>query len=357
MESIRDSSTPPFSRVAPMSSDTKHRVFVTRNIPDAGLEIVQDACETEVWTEPLPPSRELLLEKISGCHGVLSLLTEAVDAEFFDAAGDQLAVVSNYAVGFNNIDVAEATRRGIRVGHTPNVLTDATADMAFTLLITAARRIVEAADHVRAGEWKTWEPRGHIGLDLCGKTIGIVGMGRIGFAMAKRCYGGWGMQVLYHDQYTNEAANTELGARQVDLDTLLAESDFVSVHVDLNDTTSGMFNSEAFGKMKPTAVFINSARGPLHVSADLHGALSSGEIFAAGLDVTDPEPPAADDPLLSLPNCVVVPHIASATISSRNGMAEIAANNLLAGLAGEPLPCWVNPEVGEDNGDNQTPDR
>ena len=180
-----------------MSSDTKHRVFVTRNIPDAGLEIVQSACETEIWTEPLPPSRELLLEKISGCHGVLSLLTEAVDAEFFDAAGDQLAVVSNYAVGFNNIDVAEATRRGIRVGHTPNVLTDATADMAFTLLITAARRIVEAADHVRSGEWKTWEPRGHIGLDLCGKTIGIVGMGRIGFAMAKRCYGGWGLSLIH----------------------------------------------------------------------------------------------------------------------------------------------------------------
>ena len=165
------------------------------------------------------------------------------------------------------------------------------------------------------------------------------------------------MQVLYHDQYVNEAAETELGARQVDLDTLLAESDFVSVHVDLNDTTSGMFNTEAFGKMKPTAVFINSARGPLHVSEDLHDALSGGDIFAAGLDVTDPEPPAADDPLLSLPNCVVVPHIASATISSRNGMAEIAANNLLAGLAGEPLPCWVNPEVGEDdNEDNQTPD-
>ncbi len=343
-----------------MSSDAKHRVFVTRYIPDAGLEIVQAACDAEIWTEPLPPSRDLLLEKIAGCHGVLSLLTEDVDAEFFEAAGNQLTVVSNYAVGFNNIDVLEATRRGIRVGHTPGVLTDATADMAFTLLITAARRIVEAADYVRGGEWKTWEPRGHVGLDLCGKTIGIVGMGRIGFAMAKRCHGGWGMEVLYHDRYTNEAAEAELGARQVDLDTLLAESDFVTVHVDLNDTTVGMFNTIAFGKMKSTAVFINSARGPLHVSEDLHDALSNGEIFAAGLDVTDPEPPAADDPLLSLPNCVVVPHIASATISSRNGMAEIAANNLLAGLAGKPLPCWVNPEVGGDNGDNGdngTPDR
>ena len=332
-----------------MSSNAPHRVFVTRNIPDAGLEIVQANCEAEIWTEPLPPPREVLLEKIAGCDGVLSLLTERVDAEFFDAAGDQLSVVSNYAVGFNNIDIAEATRRGIRVGHTPGVLTDATADMAFTLLISTARRIVEAADYVRGGDWRTLEPRGHIGLDLCGKTIGIVGMGRIGFAMAKRCHGGWGMSVLYHDQYTNEAAETQLGARQVDLDTLLSESDFVSVHVDLNDSTTGMFNTAAFQKMKSTAIFINSARGPLHVSSDLHDALRDGEIFAAGLDVTDPEPPPADDPLLSLANCLVVPHIASATVASRNGMAEIAANNLLAGLAGDPLPCWVNPDVGQDN--------
>lgn len=328
-----------------MTSDSKPRVFVTRNIPDAGLDIVTAACDAEIWREPLPPSREILLEKIAGCHGVLSLLTESVDAEFFDAAGDQLSVVSNYAVGFNNIDIPEASRRGIRIGHTPGVLTDATADMAFTLLIAASRRIVEAADYVRAGRWQTWEPRGHIGQDLVGKTIGIVGMGRIGFAMAKRCHGGWDMDVLYHDQFQNEAAESQLGARQVDLDTLLAESDFVSAHVDLNESTTGMFNSDAFRKMKSTAVFINSARGPLHVSQDLHDALVGGEIFAAGLDVTDPEPPAADAPLLRLPNCLVVPHIASGTVSSRNGMAEIAARNLLAGLAGEALPCWVNPDV------------
>ncbi|MFP6768176.1 MAG: D-glycerate dehydrogenase [Planctomycetaceae bacterium] len=328
-----------------MSSDNKSKVFVTRNIPDAGLDLIRDACDAEVWIEPLPPSRDVLLETIAGCEGVISLLTERVDSEFFEAAGQQLKVVSNYAVGFNNIDVAEATRRGIRVGNTPGVLTNATADMAFTLLIAAARRIVEAADYVRNGEWKTWEPRGHIGMDLCNKTIGIVGMGRIGFAMAKRCRGGWGMDVLYHDQFQNEDAETQLGARRVDLNTLLSESDFVSVHVDLNETTTGMFNTDAFERMKPTAIFINSARGPLHVGQDLFNALASGEIFAAGLDVTDPEPILDDDPLLSLPNCLVVPHIASGTVSSRNGMAEIAANNLLAGLADQPLPCWVNPEV------------
>ncbi len=320
------------------------RVFVTRRIPEAGLSRVLEHCDADVWDGQLPPERAELLRRIEGCEGLLSLLTEKVDAEFMDAAGSQLKVISNFAVGYNNIDVEQANRRGIRVGNTPDVLTDATADMAFTLLISSARRIVEAQDYVRAGNWKTWEPLGLIGCDLVGKTIGIVGMGRIGFAMAKRCHGGWGMNVLYHDKYRNEAAETELGAQQVELDQLLTESDFVSVHTDLNETTNRLFNAETFKKMKNTAVFINSARGPIHVAADLHQALNSGEIFAAGLDVTDPEPIPMDDPLLSTPNCIIAPHIASGTVSSRNGMAEIAADNLIAGLSGSPLRCWVNPD-------------
>lgn len=321
----------------------KPRVFVTREIPAAGLDKVLAACDAEVWREPLPPSRDVLLGKIRGCDGVLTLLTEKVDAEFMDAAGPQLKVVSNFAVGFNNIDVPEATRRGIRVGNTPGVLTDATADMAFALLISASRRIVESVDYVRAGNWKTWEPLGHIGADLQGRTIGIVGMGRIGYAMAKRCRGGWDMNILYTDRAPSEIAERELGARFVDFDTLLAESDFVSVHTDLNDSTRNLFNAAAFKKMKKTAVFINSARGPIHNEYDLAEALRNGDIFAAGLDVTDPEPPPLDDPLIRLPNCVVAPHIASATVSSRNGMAEIAADNLLAGMAGRPLRHCVNP--------------
>lgn len=322
----------------------KPKVFVTREIPAAGLEKVVAACDADVWPEHLPPSRDVLLQRVAGCEGVLSLLTEKVDAEFMDAVGPQLKVISNFAVGYNNIDIEEATRRGIRVGNTPDVLTDATADMAFALLMSASRRIVESQDYIRAGKWQTWEPLGHIGVDLIGRTVGIVGMGRIGFAMAKRCHGGFGMKVLYHDKYRNEAAETELGAQQVDIDTLLTESDFVSVHTDLNETTSGMFNASAFRKMKNTAVFINSARGPIHNQKDLHDALKSGEIFAAGLDVTDPEPIPMDDPLLTLSNCVIAPHIASATVSSRNGMAEIAADNLISGLKGEPLRCWVNRE-------------
>lgn len=323
---------------------SKPRVFVTRLIPEAGLSKIRAACDAEIWSEPLPPPAEVVRSKIAQCDGLLSLLTERIDGPLLDAA-PRLKVVSNYAVGFNNIDVPAATERGVCVGNTPGVLTDATADLAFALLMAASRRIVESHTWTLAGHWKTWEPLGHIGQDLVGRTIGIAGLGRIGYAMAKRCHGGWGMKVIYHDLHPNEAAERELGAKRVDLDTLLRESDFISVHADLNDTTRGMFNTAAFAKMKPTCVFINTARGPLVVEKDLVEALKSGKIFAAGLDVTDPEPPSLDNPLLTLPNCVVVPHIASATVSSRNAMAEIAADNLIAGVTGQPLRAWVNPQV------------
>jgi glyoxylate reductase len=322
----------------------KPKVFVTRVIPEIGLERIRDFCEADIWTQPLPPPLDVLRQKVAECEGLLSLLTEKIDAALLDAA-PRLRVVSNYAVGFNNIDVAAATARGIAVGNTPGVLTDATADMAFSLLICAARRIVESQRYAAQGHWKTWEPLGHIGQDLVGRTVGVFGMGRIGYAFAQRCYGGWGMKVLYHDVRPNEQAEVELAARQVDFETLLRESDFLSVHANLDESTRGIFNLSAFQKMKRTAVFVNTARGPLVVEKDLVEALKTGLIFAAGLDVTDPEPPAPDNPLLTLPNCVVAPHIASATVSSRNGMAEIAADNLIAGLKGEPLRAWVNPEV------------
>jgi glyoxylate reductase len=284
----------------------------------------------------------VLLKKVAGCDGILALLTDKVDAELMDAAGSQLKVISNFAVGTNNVDIDEATRRGIRVGNTPDVLTDATADMALALMLSAARRITESQDYVRQQHWKTWEPLGMIGQDLVGKTLGIVGMGRIGQATAKRCRGGWDMKILYHSRSVNEEAERQLGARRVDWPTVLAESDFVSVHTSLNEATKGMFNKIAFESMKPTAVFVNTARGPIHVHADLYAALRGGQIFSAGLDVTDPEPILPDDPLLTLANCVIAPHIGSATVSSRDGMAEIAADNLLAGLRGQPLRCWVN---------------
>ncbi len=325
---------------------TQPKVFVTRRIPEQGLSKVLAHCQAEVWPEPLPPPYEVLLEKVKSCDGLLSLLTDRIDANLMDAA-PHLKVISNFAVGYNNIDLPAATQRGIRVGNTPGVLTDATADMAFCLLIAAARRIVEGHQYTLSGRWKTWEPLGHIGMDLVGRTIGIVGMGRIGFALAKRCHAGWDMKVLYHDVYRHEKAEQELGARSVDMDTLLRESDFVSVHTDLNEKTKGMFNEACFAKMKRNAIFINTARGPIHDQKALYQALRDRVIFAAGLDVTDPEPPDPKDPLLTLSNVVIAPHIASATLETRGAMAEIAADNLLAGVAGQPLRAWVNPEAAE----------
>jgi glyoxylate reductase len=320
------------------------KVFVTRHIPAVGLEKIRAACHAEVWSDPLPPPYEVLRQNVADCVGLVSLLTDRIDAALMDAA-PRLRVVSNFAVGFNNIDIPAATQRGIVVGNTPGVLTDATADMAFCLLIGAARRLVDGHQYGHGNQWKTWEPLGHLGQDLVGRTLGIVGMGRIGCALAKRCRGGWDMKVLYHDMYANAAAELDLGARKVELDTLLKESDFVSVHTDLNDQTRGLFNLARFRQMKPTAVFVNTARGPIVVEADLLEALRTGVIFAAGLDVTDPEPPAANSPLYRTPNLIVAPHIASATIGTRNNMAEICASNLIAGLKREPLPAWVNPEV------------
>ncbi len=322
----------------------KPKVFVTRVLPEAGLARVRQHCDAEVWADPLPPPHAVLLEKVAACDGLVSLLTDKVDAALLDAA-PRLKVVSNFAVGFNNVDVPAATARGVAVGNTPGVLTDATADMAFCLLIAAARRVVEGHAYTLSGKWKTWEPLGHLGQDLAGRTLGVVGLGRIGVALARRCRFGWDMNVLYHDVHRNEAAERDLGARQVDFDTLLRESDFVSVHTDLNEQTRGLFGAAAFAKMKPTAVLVNTARGPIVDQKALAEALRAGTIFAAGLDVTDPEPPADDDPLLKLPNVVVAPHIASATVGTRDAMATICADNLLAGLRGDKLPGWVNPEV------------
>ncbi len=323
------------------SEQRRPRVFVTREIPAAGLDRVRAHCDAEVWPGALPPPPATLRERLQGCEGLLSLLTDRIDAELMDAAPD-LRVISNFAVGFDNIDVAEATRRGIAVGNTPDVLTEATADMAFCLLIAAARRLVESCGYAREGRWKTWEPLGHVGRDLRERTLGIVGMGRIGAALARRCRRGWDMRVLYCDVRANPEAERDLGARRVDFDALLRESDFVSIHTNLNDETRGLFDARALARMKPGAVLVNTARGAVVNQGDLREALAERRIFAAGLDVTDPEPPDTADPLLALPNATVAPHIASATVDTRDAMAEIAADNLLRGLAGEPLRCPVN---------------
>jgi glyoxylate reductase len=325
---------------------SRPKVFVSRRIPDEGLNAITAACDVDLWPNQLPPPAEVLRERVKNCDGLVSLLTDRIDGSLLDAA-PRLKVVSNYAVGFNNVDVPACTARGVCVGNTPGVLTDATADIAVTLMLAAARRIGEGAADAKAGKWLTWEPLGWLGQDLAGRTLGIVGMGRIGFAAAKRLHHGWGMKVLYTEQVPRPEAEKEFGAKWVELDELLAQSDFISAHVDLNPSTKGMFGASQFKKMKRTAVFVNTARGPLVDQVALAEALRSGTIFAAGLDVTEPEPLPPDHELYKLPNCIIVPHIASATVDTRNAMARLCANNLLAGVNGEPLPTWVNPEVGE----------
>jgi glyoxylate reductase len=321
------------------------RVFVSRRIPEEGLRAVAGFADADVWPDELPPPREELLRRVAGVDGLLALLTDRVDDELLDAAGPQLRVVSNYAVGFDNVDVPACTRRGVAVGNTPGVLTETTADLAFALLMAAARRLTEGYDYVRADRWKTWGPLLLLGTDVHHATLGIIGFGRIGREMARRA-AGFDMTVLYHDAVRaspeDEAA---LHARSVPLDELLAASDFVSLHVNLTSETRGLMGREAFHKMKPTAIVINTSRGPVVDQGALYEALRDGVIGGAALDVTDPEPMRADDPLLTLPNCLIVPHIASGSRATRARMAEIAAANLLAGLRGEALPAPVNPEV------------
>jgi len=321
------------------------RVFVSRRIPDQGLDQILAECDATVWPDELPPARDQLLSAVEGCDGILTLLTDRVDAELLDRAGPRLKVVSNFAVGYDNIVVSEATDRGVAVGNTPGVLTDTTADLAFALLMAAGRRVVEGDHYVRAGRWRTWGPLLLLGTDISGATLGIVGFGRIGQAMARRA-SGFGMTVLYHDIARLPKEVTEpLGATYTDLDELFARSDFVSLHTNLTTQTRHLVNVTRLRSMKPTSVLINTSRGPVVDQQALYRALQEGWIMAAGLDVTDPEPMPADDPLLTLENCLVVPHIASASRITRGRMAEIAAANLIAGARGERLRAAVNPEV------------
>jgi glyoxylate reductase len=321
------------------------RVFVTRVIPEGGLKLVREACDAEIWPDEVPPSRHVLLKKVRGVDGLLSLLTDTVDAEVMEAAGLGLKVISNYAVGYDNVDVAAATARGIPVGNTPGVLTETTADMAFALLMAAARRVVEGADYVQSGRWRTWGPMLLLGHDVHGATLGIVGMGRIGQALARRA-AGFDMRIVYYDPYCDAGKGPFVDiALRCDLEDLLAESDFVSLHVPLTEDTYHLVNAGALARMKPTAVLVNTSRGPVVDPDALYQALSTGQIAYAALDVTDPEPLPADHKLLTLPNCLVVPHIASASWATRTRMAIMAAENLLAGLQGQRLPNCVNPAV------------
>jgi glyoxylate reductase len=320
----------------------KPLIAVTRVLPDAGMEMLHAASDIElrVWPDELPPDRDQLDRLLDGASGAITLVTDPVDGALLDRHPD-LKVVANFAVGYDNIDVMAASERNVLVTNTPGVLTETTADFAFALLISAARRIVEGADYVRAGKWQTWGPTLLLGHDVHGATIGIVGYGRIGREVAKRA-AGFSMRILAFDQ---QPISPDDIAQAVDLDTLLKESDFVCLNVALTDETRGMIGERELGLMKPSAILINAARGPVVQTEALYDALTSGQIAGAALDVTDPEPLPADHPLIQLPNCLIVPHIASASIATRSKMATMAAANALEGVRGNRPPNLVNESV------------
>jgi glyoxylate reductase len=305
------------------------RVFVTRQLPGSALDRLSAEHEVEIWPEQLPPSRDELLARAPQLEGLLSLLTDPVDAEFMDAAPG-LRAISNYAVGTDNVDLEAATARSIPVGSTPGVLTESTADLAVALMLGLARHLVEGDAYVRRGEWRTWEPGLLLGRDLHGATVGIVGFGRIGQAVARRLEG-FGCKLLSAD------INGD-----VPLEELLERADFVTIHTPLTPETRGLIGDEALRRMKPTAYLVNTSRGPVVDTEALARALHAGEIAGAALDVTDPEPLSGDHPLLEAPGILVLPHIASATHATRERMADMAVDNLLAGLAGKPMPNQAN---------------
>jgi glyoxylate reductase len=324
---------------------TSPRVFVTRAIAQEALDRIAAAADMEVWPDELPPPYDVLRKKAEDADGLLTMLSDRIDAGLLrDAA--RLKVVSNYAVGYDNIDVAEATKHRIVVGNTPGVLSETTADFAFALLMAAARRVVEADKHTRRGLWRTWGPMVLLGQDIHGATLGIVGLGRIGEGVARRARG-FDMQVLYHDvRRRSPEEEARLGVEYVpDLPALLSRSDFVSLHVPLLPETRQLISATELAMMKSTAVLVNTSRGPVVHQAALYQALKSRQIFAAAIDVTEVEPIPADDPLLTLDNIIIAPHIASASVATRRNMALMAADNLLAGLRGQLPGHCVNPEA------------
>lgn len=322
----------------------KPRVYVTREIPERGLKMVMERFEVEVWPEYGPPPKSVIIEKSRDADALLTLLTDKIDSEVFDAAPN-LKIVAQMAVGYDNIDVGEATKRGIYVTNTPGVLTETTADLAWALLMAIARRIVEADRYLREGRWKVaWHPKMLLGRDVYGATLGIIGAGRIGSAVARRARG-FNMRILYYDVVRRPELEKEVGAEFVDLETLLKESDFISIHVPLTKDTYHMIDAERLKLLKKTAYIINTSRGQVIDERALYEALKEGRIAGAALDVFEQEPISMDNPLLKLDNVVLTPHIGSASYETRSRMAEMAARNLIEFFEGRVPPNLVNTDV------------
>ncbi len=318
-------------------------IVVTRKLPDEALIILRNVGELLLWEPDAIIPRPTLLQQVNTADALLCMVTERIDDELLDHA-PQLKIVANMAVGYDNVDVPALTRRGILFTNTPGVLTETTADLAFALLLAIARRIGEGERIVREGRWGAWNPFAFLGRDVHHATLGIIGLGRIGVGVAKRARG-FDMRVLYTNRGRNVEAEEQLGCTRVDLPTLFHESDFVVVLTPLNAETRGLISTPQFQQMKQTACLINAARGPIVDQHALYFALRDGLIAGAALDVTDPEPLPMSDPLLTLDNCLIVPHVGSASIATRTRMATLAAENIVAFLSGHRPPTPVNPEV------------
>lgn len=321
------------------------RILVTRNFPSIGIDLLKaEGYSITERVEKFPMSYEELIEKSKSHNILFCTLTEKIDKHFLNECS-HLKMISQFGVGYDNIDISEATRLKIPVGNTPDVLSEATADIAFGLMISTSRKMFYLHKSIQKGEWKYFTPNEHLGIELKGKTLGIFGMGRIGLEMAKRCKGAYDMKVIYHNRNRNLEAERILGARMVNFRELLMLSDVVSVHCTLNEETRGIFNKEAFQQMKSSAIFINTSRGPVHNESDLIEALSTKQIWGAGLDVTNPEPMRTDNPLLDMENVSVLPHIGSGTEEVRGKMSVLAAENIIGYCKFMTIPHLVNPEA------------
>ena len=322
------------------------KVFITRPIPKKGTEMLRERFDVVINDRDRPATREELIEGVKDADAIVSLLTDRVDDELLDAA-PKLKIAANYAVGFDNIDLEACTRHNVMATNTPGVLTPSVADFSIALMLATARRIVESDRFLKEGKYRGWGPMLLLGKDFCNKTLGIIGMGRIGYAVAERARKGFGMRIIYHDMSKKDYAD-ELDAEFVDMDTLLRESDYIGLFVSLNEKTRHLISREEFKKMKSTAILINTSRGPVVDEEALADALENNEIWAAGIDVYENEP-AVNERLLGMKNVILTPHVASATEEARDGMAVLAAKNVIAALSGEKPDNLLNPDVLNEN--------
>ena len=321
------------------------KVFITRDIPETGIDLLKkERFMVSVWPHDRPMLIHELIEEGKKANAFITITTDTINSHFLNECS-HLDIISQFGAGVDNIDVAEATRLGIPLGNAPGAMSDATADIAFGLMLAVSRKMFYMHKTIEKKEWSHFRPKANLGIELKNKTLGIFGLGRIGFEMASRCKGAYNMNIIYTNRRSNEQAEKTLQAKKLSFEELLPLSDVLSVHCSLNEETKGIFNKDAFKKMKPSSIFINTARGGIHNEQDLLDALNAGSIWGAGLDVTNPEPMSADSPLLSMPNTAVLPHVGSATVEARNEMSRLAAVNIIEFYKHNRIPNMVNPEI------------